>query len=64
MHDKASDEKWKQYITQITNPVEMLRAIVKNQDFLGYDPYYSDLREALLKQAENVVAAHKGKVIG
>lgn len=63
MHDdQASDEKWKQYITQITDPVEMLRVIVENQDFLGYDSYYSDLRKVLLQQAEKIVAARKGAI--
>jgi hypothetical protein len=37
---------------KITDPREALRTIVKHEDFLGYDPYYKDLRAALLAMAD------------
>ncbi len=44
-------------VKTITDPVEMLEALLNNDMFLGYDPYYADLRAALLDQAEQVVEA-------
>jgi hypothetical protein len=50
----SGDAKLLAYWAVIKEPREMLRAIVENESFLGYDPYYKDLREALLKQAEKI----------
>ena len=33
---------------RIEDPVKMLECIVENERFFGYDPYYGDLREAML----------------
>ncbi len=41
-------ERW----SKITDPCEALREIVSNQNYLGYDSYYEDLRSALLDMAE------------
>jgi hypothetical protein len=53
-NELTGDAKLLAYWATIKEPREMLRAIVENGDLLGYDPYYKDLREALLKQAEKI----------
>lgn len=50
MSDKKLMEKW----SKINDPREMLKAIVKHETFLGFDPYYRDLREELLANAERL----------
>lgn len=50
------DTVWMESVKKITDPIEMLAAIIHNEKFLGYDRYYVDLRECLLDQAEKIVA--------
>ena len=52
-----NDEQWKQYIKTVKDPVRMLAIIVKNNSYFGYDPYYADLRKAILDQALKIVEA-------
>lgn len=51
-----TDQDWIQQVQQISDPIKMLRCILDNQDFLGYDPYYSDLRGAMLLQIEKILS--------
>ena len=44
---------------RIEDPVKMLECIVENERFFGYDPYYGDLREAMLNSATRIVEGHK-----
>lgn len=48
----VSDENLLQEWSRVTDPKVALAKIVEHQDFLGYDPYYAKLREALLEMAE------------
>ena len=48
---KTPDELWKEYVKGIVDPYEMLWTIIDNEGFLGYDPYYKDLRAAMIDQA-------------
>jgi hypothetical protein len=48
MDDNQMMEKWR----AVTDPREALQIIVGNEMFLGYDPYYSDLRNTLMEMAE------------
>ena len=41
----------------ITDPKDALRAIIEHEDLLGYDPYFAELRRALLDTAERVANA-------
>lgn len=50
-----TDEEVKAQWCAITDSVEMLRTILQHENFLGYDPYYGDLREALLNAADRIV---------
>jgi hypothetical protein len=44
----------------ITDPITMLKELVDNEQYLGYDPYYWDIRMALLRAAERIIAEHGG----
>ena len=44
-----SDVKFIQQLNNVTDPAEACRVLVENENFLGYDPYYRDLREALIE---------------
>lgn len=46
-------------IRRITNPVTMLKCIVENEGYFGFDPYYRDIRETVLSQAEKVANTTK-----
>ena len=46
--DESLKAKW----AAISDPVEALRELVEHETFLGYDPYYGDLRAALMEMAE------------
>lgn len=50
-----NNAEWIEMIGAITDPIEMLKAILENADFLGYDPYYADHRATLLDQARKIV---------
>lgn len=53
-----SDDELKAQWAKITDPVEMLNAIVENSWCLGGDPYYNDLVSALTENAERVSSAN------
>jgi hypothetical protein len=38
--------------SKVTDPKEALKLILENEDYFGYDPYFRDLRAALLEMAE------------
>ncbi len=59
MATKTGDEIFMESLLAINDPIDMLEAICENQDYLGYDPYYSDFRECLLGQAEKIVKKFK-----
>lgn len=48
MADDDLIKRWR----KVKDPRKALAEIVKNQDFLGYDPYFAKLRDALLDMAE------------
>jgi hypothetical protein len=52
----VTDEEWIKEIKEIRDPVKMLQTIVDNEQYFGYDSYYADLREAMLKQAEKILS--------
>ena len=49
------DAEWIAQIKEISDPIKMLEIIVDNQNYLGFDPYYKDLRAAMLDQAEKII---------
>ncbi len=53
-----TDSEWIHKIEAINDPIAMLRAIIEYEDFLGYDPYYRDLRETLLNRAAYIIGTH------
>lgn len=54
-----TDAKRKKRWQRIRSPEAALAEIVKNEMFFGYDPYYADLRAALLEMAERVLRNQK-----
>jgi hypothetical protein len=50
-----TDAQFIKRIKTITDPLEMLAAIVAHEDLLGFDKYYARLRAVLLTQAEKIV---------
>ncbi len=50
-----TDKEWIDGLAKIETCDEMLREIVENEMFFGYDPYYSELRQAMLKNASRVL---------
>lgn len=44
-------------ISAITEPLEMLECLVQNREFVGTDPYYRAINDAIWKAAERVAAA-------
>lgn len=53
-----SDAEWKAHLKNVTDPLEMLKIILSNHEYFGYDSYYSDLRRAMLEQVERIVSTH------
>ena len=49
------DATWIKSLDNVSTPKEALAIIVDNEQYLGYDRYYSDLRRAMLRMAERVL---------
>ena len=47
-----TDRQWIAKIKKINDAKEACRILVKHETYLGYDPYYSDLRRALINMCE------------
>lgn len=54
-----SDAEFIAKVQQAETPEAVLRIIVENASFFGFDPYYADLAEAMLAQAEKVLDIRK-----
>jgi len=54
-----TDAEWIESVNQIKDPVKMLECIVENERFFGFDPYYSDLRGAMINSATRIVDGYK-----
>lgn len=50
-----NDAELKKYWATIKEPVDMLKALVENSMYIGTDPYYRDLNDALIENAERVL---------
>ena len=44
-----SDAEFLAEVAKVTDPAEACRVLVENENYLGFDPYYQDLREALIE---------------
>lgn len=47
-----TDAAWIKKISKIKDPKAACRILAENENFLGYDPYYRDLRVALIAMCE------------
>lgn len=41
-------------LSKVEDPKEALRILVENENLLGFDPYYGELRRALLNMCERL----------
>lgn len=46
-------------IKKIKDPIKMLKCILENESYFGFDPYYRDIRSAMLDTAAAIVRASK-----
>jgi len=54
--EEESDQEFLVRVEQANTPREILALIVENQNLLGFDPYYADLRKAVLDRVSCVLA--------
>ncbi len=47
-----TDKQWIAKVKKIKDAKEACRILVKHETYLGYDPYYSVLRNALIDMCE------------
>jgi hypothetical protein len=52
-----TDADWIKSLDKITDPREALQTIIDNELYFGFDPYYRDLRDAMVKMADRVLSA-------
>lgn len=62
-HDECTDVKFLEEIERTDTPETILALILENEEFLGYDPYYGDLRRAMLVRATSILAAREESTI-
>lgn len=60
--DGMNDAQRKAVWATVTDPREALEEIVEHADFLGGDPYYSDILTALIEMAERALKTDARKV--
>lgn len=49
------DDDLKARWATVTDPLEALKELLENSCFLGSDPYYRDLNDALMEMVERVI---------
>lgn len=50
--ERMGDKEWLAKIASVTDPKEACRLLAENENYLGFDPYYRDIREALINMCE------------
>ena len=50
-----TDDEYIADIKKITDPVEMLECVLENEGYYGYDPYYAEMRDAVMLQVKAVL---------
>ena len=45
---RMGDREWIAHLASITDPKVACKVLVENENYLGFDPYYRDIREALI----------------
>jgi hypothetical protein len=51
----VTDDEHKAQWAQVTDPIEALKVLSANSEFLGSDPYYRDLNEALWQMVNRIL---------
>lgn len=55
------DKDFKNLCKSVSDPMAALQIMVYNERYLGYDPYYSDLRSAMLEMCERIITRHTSR---
>lgn len=50
--------EWIGTLHKITKPLDALRLVAENDEYFGYDPYYADIRNAIMKVVRDVLDKH------
>lgn len=50
-----TDEQFIRKCNGTFNPYDALEIVVENETFLGYDPYYGDIRKAIINMCASIV---------
>ena len=53
------DAAWITSLDKVSDPREALQIIIDNEQFFGFDPYYRDLRDAMVRMGERVLEETK-----
>ena len=53
-----NDTEFIESLEKVSSAREALAIIVVNERFFGYDPYYNDLRSAMMRMAERVLRSY------
>jgi len=48
-------KKFIKELKEITDPLDMLIYVFENNQYFGYDSYYSEVRDAIFLQVEKVI---------
>ncbi len=51
-----TDKQWIAQIDKVSDPVEVLKLVQDNEDYLGFDPYFRDIRDAILRAVARALA--------
>jgi hypothetical protein len=54
-----TDDEFKIKVLKINNANDMLKWLLDNEQFLGYDSYFADLRKIMLDKAKQLVENHE-----
>ncbi len=58
-----NDADWIKEIKKVDTVYDILKIIVENQTFFGHDPYYVELKRAMLDQAIDILAGGPDEVM-
>lgn len=58
MNDGANNAQMKEAWSKVVDPIEAITIMLANSMFVGTDPYYKDLNDALWNMLERVLKNH------
>ena len=55
------DHDFKRLCQSVSDPIAALQIIIYNDRYLGYDPYFADLRAEMLGMCERIITGHTAR---